>query len=389
MSERIRQEIAEEDKSYQQSEDADTAHLSSAEREAVATSLDNALNRFGSFILSSEEDLAGASPEQKEEVGVIRNNAGKALKALFKTFKISVGVGTLALVIGGTEGFDSVLDAYAGRKSASPATDILHKHPTMSKIAEWYFGQNLMEVIDTYQKLAASRVNGHMTPEEIVYRERISNNVFPGTQGEAGQSSSWKTTELGRLKMQFENFSKDTGRVSKKNLEVLPENSTYEKYVKMGTEVRSDMFRLYLGLAPHFNLVEDSAYKPTKAKHPDTKYKSFSAKKILDSIRLVGKDMKAREELAEENEKAYAALSFEALWSYTKEFRALPQNAYTQALGTYMVDQGYDSEKGERYISYYDIWDLDIKPFRLAGMDMDKYNFPFEVYGRIYESDLK
>jgi hypothetical protein len=358
------------------------------EREEIFA-LTAGLRRFGEF-MSEARKGTNIGAEKQKQLLEIKRKAGKALKLFFRAVKISAGVGVVAAVIGGPEGFDTALDWYAGRNSASSETDVLHKHPTFAKIAEWYFGQNLMEIIEQYQRLAQSRVNGQMTPEEVAFRERISDNIFPGTQGEADlDSKPWKTTELGKLKIQFQNFDQNTGRVSKQALEALPESDTYQKYVKTGTEVRSDMFRLYLGLSTHFNYVEDSPYKPTKAKNPDASYKSFPAREIINSIREVGQDMKKNDELSAENEPAYAATSFDALWTHTQQFKSLPRNAYTQALGTYLVDQGYDPVKQERYISYYDIWDLDIKPFRLAGLDMNQYNFPFEVYGRIYQSDLQ
>src|SRR5258708_897970 len=135
----------------------DREGISIKEREAISA-LDAGLHRFGEFLLESREENTNISAHKEKELRKIRQRAGKALQVFFKGLRISTGIGAFALLVGGTEGFDAALDAYAGKNPPSLETDILHKHPVVAKIAEWYFGQNLVQVIDEYQRLAKLRV---------------------------------------------------------------------------------------------------------------------------------------------------------------------------------------------------------------------------------------
>jgi len=391
MSERARSESVTEENllpAGEQPEYSEELEADPLQEKEAASALDFALHRLGQFMSSSkEEPLPKLTPEQEEELREIKQNAGAALQTFFRRIKTAVKIAPVLALLAGPQGVDKALETYAGDKPASPEDNLLRNSSVAAAVAEWYFGENLLETIDTYERLAAGRIDGKMGAEETAFRERISDNVFPGTQ--AGLSGT--RTEFRRLKEQFRNFEQDTKKYSRKGLEDLPQKEIHDKWFKEATQIRSDMFRLYLGLVPRFDYLEESRYKPTKAKNPDTRYVSFPAKRMIESMRMVGKGMHETGELddgtALENE-AYAGRSFDAFLKYVEAFKALPVNSYTPSLGRYMVDQGYDEVRKERYVSYYDIWNLDIAAFKAGGIDLDRYNFPFEVYGRIYESDF-
>ena len=210
---------------------------------------------------------------------------------------------------------------------------------------------------------------GEMSQGEIAFREMIFRKINPFCYGDA--------EHVGR-----ELSNKKDRRFSKASI--------------IGF-ARDDAFRIYLGLEQRKNSFVDSPYKPTMSEDIDVVYKAFPVDNLLRNIFDEKKynEYDYRMSLEEGNEKEYLAEelfwpnTFAGLVQYVMNNDELPENGYTSALGFYKAYVGFDEERGEEYISYYDLWDLDHPMLVEAGVDLDTYNFPFEVYGRIYESDFE
>ncbi len=136
-----------------------------------------------------------------------------------------------------------------------------------------------------------------------------------------------------------------------------------------------------------------SSCKPSKAKNLNAEYFSFNSNKLIVSIKenakrslFVSFEGKRVDQLFKKDIKIK---TFGDLELYIKEHGELPPNSYTsKQLGTYITNIGFDEEKQEKYISYYDIWDIDPPMLKDLNIDIDQFNFPFEIYGRIYKSDF-
>ena len=139
---------------------------------------------------------------------------------------------------------------------------------------------------------------------------------------------------------------------------------------------RTDLLHLLMGQDQKHNSMNVSEYRPTKAKDKNiTYYKSKVTEDYLrDLLNNVGYD-----NIHAKGDKDYGE-------------RYNNQNT-SSSLSTFQIDKGED-EKG-KYISYYDIWDLD--PFKketFMSKVADKGQSllgvtPPEIYGRIYIDDDK
>lgn len=118
--------------------------------------------------------------------------------------------------------------------------------------------------------------------------------------------------------------------------------------------IRKELFSKYLGVPlpeGFYSELQTSAHKPSKSKqnnavyydHPDFKTAAMRDLSIMDNTPVDINNLQA-----------------------------------------YTISRGKD-EKGEPYFSYYDIWDLDPGKGRV---NIDKYNNPQEIYGRVYKEDL-
>ncbi|NQV89160.1 MAG: hypothetical protein HQ488_02455 [Parcubacteria group bacterium] len=84
----------------------------------------------------------------------------------------------------------------------------------------------------------------------------------------------------------------------------------------------------------------------------------------------------------------YTGEGFGDLFAHVERTSQIPYSMVTMQMGEYKAYTGFDEERGEKYVSYYDLWDLDPPQLKMLGIDVDQFNFPFEIYGRIYESDF-
>lgn len=217
---------------------------------------------------------------------------------------------------------------------------------------------------ETYYEERMSR-GGEMSDEEIAFREDIAQKITP-------ISYDWSVHDIARK------LSDDDRPYSQENfLEKDP----------VEPQVRADAFRIYLGLEPYGNHFVESPYKPSISEDSDAVYYSFPTENLIISMTV-----HIKERIYEDGElvdKIPTPETFDELKDFIHRYERLPNNDYTFALGRYTVGIGYDEERQEEYISYYDIWDLDHPRLGRQGIDLDEYNFPFETYGRIYESDFE
>lgn len=249
--------------------------------------------------------------------------------------------------------------------------------PYTAQFADWYYDGEFLKVYNEFVNHKNNRKDGQMTPEEIAFKERIARNIHPYGY----QPGIW----LGGV---LEDYLENKEPNRKENLEKKGDVSERHK-------VRIDLFRKYLGLPQDYGTVMESPYKPTRAKNPDAVYASFDAKSIVKSIKEGDPEKYNRG-----NKKSYfddrllepatqQIQSFDDLEKYVVEHGNIPSFEFTDQLGKYVSEVGYDEERGERYISYYDEWDLDHPDLKEMGIELDEFNYPFEIYGRIYESDFK
>lgn len=263
--------------------------------------------------------------------------------------------------------------------------------PLKAQFLDWYLSGRPLELYNKFAQFKEQRVDDKMTQEEIDFRERIAQNIFPFGYGvESVSLGESLLNPIPRIKEHFKInakeipfhklklFEKDDRLYSRENIEKLSNNGA-----KVALKTRVDLFRLYLGLPQFFDTLQISPYKPTKAKSLNATYYCFDQMIIVANI----KDLKTKTK--EKNYIGSTEISFfDALRGLLTKQKRFPYNYFASQLGKYVVDSGYDEDRKERYVSYYDVWDLDPPILKEMGIDIDQFNFPFEIYGRIYESDF-
>lgn len=202
------------------------------------------------------------------------------------------------------------------------------------------------------------RENGRMSDAEVRYKETISENICMLDYGDM-------TAGYFRLR----NLEKNERPYSKEKLDAMTD----------AERIRVDLTRKYLGLTPHYNYLSEATYKPTKAKDEQAKYTSFDSKAIIAELNQ-GRENHA----GQKND-----LSFKDLEIFIVTHKKFPLNSYTSQLGVYGAGIAYDEVRHEKYAYYYDLWDINPPYADELGIDFNQFNFPFEIYGRVYESDLK
>jgi hypothetical protein len=217
---------------------------------------------------------------------------------------------------------------------------------------------------------ANSRKNGVMSAEEVEFRERIAQNVENiGYSVDLENVSVIFPSVLSRVKQ----FSKDEKKYSKEKVEK----------ADLKTRIRVDMFRKYLGLEPFGDFLKKAEFKPGRSKDADATYYSFDKEALLKDIRS---NWNSKGNIRNFDDfVAYAGTGTKEHFPHMKKFGG----DYLFQLGTFNMEVGYDEERKERYISYYDKWDMTPPDLKQYSIDLNSLNYPFEIYGRIYESDLK
>lgn len=208
------------------------------------------------------------------------------------------------------------------------------------------------EVLDALDYYSNNRVDGKMTDEEVKFRKLLL-DVEPFGYDVKDKVKDYK---------KYKNLSEEErGKIIEAKLKRKREegDTNYEE--------RRAYFAKYLGLPYDEKLLNKSKSKPGKSSDSNAEYydsdlvKSRVAKTIKQGYNLNKSSL----------------------------------DPVDNQLGNYTINRGESnylnnaSGKGDfkvPYYSYYDRWDLDVPgmPFSI-----DKYNYPFEVYGRIYEEDLE
>jgi hypothetical protein len=271
-------------------------------------------------------------PQEQHEEDVLVQEASEALQRFYLVVKKKFGDAPLSLLVkegGPEEGADTHPDS----SSSSGKTVENRDAPITAVLIDTFVGSSLL---DTYQKCAdfkRARVDGKMTQEEIDFKETISERI---------------------------------------------------SHVDTGAGFRFDLFRKYLGLDQIHDHLQSSPYRPPVETNSEAIYFSFRPEQIIDGIQET-----AVHELTLGTESMHNVETSDDLFEYVQSYDRLPPSPATEQLGVHEVHVGYDEERGEKYVSYSDHWGLDSPQLQMLSIDVDQFNFPFEVYGRIYESDFE
>jgi|GEM_PF-2394822 hypothetical protein len=337
--------------------------------------------------LSAEEfgDDEVLSAQEQQEEDMLVQETSKAFQRLYLAIKETLGDAPLSLLLkegSAEEGPDMQPDSPSFFKRIAERRDV----PLAAAFIDLFAGSSLSE---TYQKCVdfkKARMDGQMTQEEIDFKEQLSQRVSPfNYESDLSSMKGVSDTIRSGLK-RLRDINEGDGEIyTKEDVDLL----TVE-----GERMRFDLFRKYLGLEQFYAYIQQSPYRPSMESDKNAEYFTFSPEVVVNSICRTAQD--AREISASPPEffsKAaleilYCGTTFDELVKFTEEFNELPPNQATNQLGKYKAYSGYDKARGERYVSYYDLWDLDPPQLKLLGVDIDQFNFPFELYGRIYESDF-
>jgi len=159
------------------------------------------------------------------------------------------------------------------------------------------------------------------------------------------------------------------------------------------SKTRKDLFRTYLGLQQQHGRLEKGRYKPTISKNPNANYLKLSDESFLERPgNSVIPGLGAFRDI--DDLKDLSLKQIEAIIRNNPE-RAVKDDIQ---MGEYIQSRGFDPERNEPYISYYDNWDLDTgKLFtglpgtllQKSGLNINKVMSPFELYDRLYAEDYK
>ncbi|MDR1793547.1 MAG: hypothetical protein LBR36_08960 [Bacteroidales bacterium] len=181
------------------------------------------------------------------------------------------------------------------------------------------------------------------------FKERLSNNLYP-VGYEPGETK-------------FEQIIKTAKRAFNALLERDPRRDELEIYAKnnyIGAKERIDAYNLYTGKPMEYNTLMISEYAPSIAKDKNkTYYKIVDEAEIMDNINTYSPML---------NHYNYSIID-------------------DRLMGKMKIQKGVD-EKGRKYISYYDKWDMN--PLRLSMGDKEiptNWGEPMEFYNRIYYRD--
>ncbi len=340
---------------------------------------DQALAATAEVFQEVSEIESSAVPQKAEEAKALKKKASAVLASFYK--KIRPVVLALPFAMGGSY----IGYAHYTKKEATHYNDGKHldrgKLPAGMAIVDTYISSDLVDTYNTCIDFLQVRKDGKMSPEEIAFKEKMAQRMDPFSYDGVPIIN-----ELGRLKQIREGkpfYTKERFLEMKKD-DVPPD----VRYFSMMTEIRIDMFRKYLGLEQYFDTVKPARYRPAQAKDSRATYAEFDSREIIKSIiNPVGSLEKDVKELG--NGVNFKGKTFGDLVEFIKKHKRFPSNSYTRQLGKYKADIGFDKERNEQYVSYYDVWDMDPPQLKMLGIDVDQFNFPYEVYGRIYEKEFQ
>jgi transcriptional regulator with XRE-family HTH domain len=336
------------------------------ETEAVSL-VESSAEEFGEVFGQTQEiqNDPTSTDQEKQQAQGLTERAADLFRSFYKKSKEAAKA--LPLLLALYQPADRVIaQETKPTQSEQSATDALKREdlPFWGEAIDWYVEGDFVKIYNDFNRLSKTRENGKMSVEEVAFRENIAQNMNANSYD--GQA-------------QLREIQAGERRYSKENIQQLPEV----------LKIRTDFLRTYLGLERFGDYIVDSPDKPSQAKNTASRYKGFRASDILASINQRAKRLENRNWLQKLATTAPEVSSFDQLEKFVGEHQTFPSNDFTTQLGRYKVDSGYDQDRKEKYISYYDVWDIDPPILKKMGVDIDQYNFPFEVYGRVYESDFK
>lgn len=235
----------------------------------------------------------------------------------------------------------------------------------------YFYSDDISEIEAQFRYFLDRRINGEMSFEEVQFRERISQNLDPYGYDPVSLLSNYLY------------FIEDDRNYRKERVDGEPKRK----------QIRIDLFRIYLGLTPYYDYLKPSIYRPSEGEALpqiyDVNYYQFDASEIVE-------DFKDHENLKSLRNFDDFRVRIEELilrgewfnYEGSTEIVNIP-GSYFRNLGVHEVRFEFDEGRGERYMSYWDYWDLDPPIINLMGLDVNEFNFPFVIYGRLYESELE
>lgn len=256
-----------------------------------------------------------------------------------------------------------------------------------AQIIDWYLDGEPVLIYNQLLQFKKRRNNGRMTAEEVAFKETLARNIYPGDFAEPSlvgevlsslvdvfMSDSEKKASVNR----FKNVVNNTSHYTKGKIE----QAIAEKKIYEFEKPSIDLFRIYLGLPQLFGTIIESPFKPSIAKNKDARYFSFRTEDILRSMKL-------EQPLPPRFPKMFKGSTWEYFKQEVKNKKMIPSQFIWFNLHNHYAGNGYDADRHEEYISYYDIWDLDDGIIKEQGIGLDQFNYPPEIYGRIYRTDFE
>ncbi len=347
--------------------------------------LNEAIDSVSDIFREVDKIKANSSPKESQLANKLRKEASSALSTFYKKFR-KIGLG-LSILGGSYVGYAQYTKKDAVHYSDQQHLDRDHLTTAMS-IVDTYLSS---DVVDTYNKCVdflQARKDGKMSPEEIAFKEQMAQRLLPFGYGfpivedlsrlhtiNTGEAKYTKEALLNNKTSTSENMYN-----SESHAEVIADK-------RVSDRIRVDMFRKYLGLEQYFDTMKPAEYKPTQAKDATAKYYQFDSHGILKSI-FDPKEVSSLDDREAVSAADFEGKDFDSLVGYVTKNSMVPDNSLTGQLGEYKAYVGFDKEKDEPYISYYDVWDMDPPQLEKLGITIDQFNFPYEIYGRIYQSDF-
>ncbi len=335
----------------------------------------DAFERVAEMFRSAEEfgdDEVLSDKEQQEEDELVQE-ASEAFQRFYLAVKEKLGDAPLSLLLE-EGGLDE--DPEASLESPSRFRKFIEQRgaPLVAALIDVFVGSNLAETYQKCVEFKEARVDGEMTQEEIGFKEELVAKVKPVSYDFNLRSlegiRSTIDTNITRLDILNENIK---GVMTKKIVDNI------DPFYRL----RYDLLRKYLGLEQWNDLIQESSYRPGLETESDAVYFTFAPRDVLRSIEFQQEEANSYFRVL-----PYTGEGFGDLFTYVERTSQIPYSMVTMQMGEYKAYTGFDEERGEKYVSYYDLWDLDPPQLKMLGIDIDQFNFPFEIYGRIYESDF-
>ncbi len=183
------------------------------------------------------------------------------------------------------------------------------------------------------------------------------------------------------------------GKKFEKDANLKPEDPSIKyTFTESHIHARSDAWSLYLGLPQKYDTFGISEYRPTRS--VENKY-YYKLNNFLDGY-VQSKDINIRQRVKENpilfmlrDIGSIALDDFEQKYlKISKNERVMPfktilADTGNQVMGNYTLEAGTD--KDGPFVSYYDIWDLNLSSISKIGNLVTKIiGLPLEIYDRIY-----